>query len=328
MIKNKALHELPSGKLPPEALESSVLSFCGFKRPEVLVGPRVGEDAAVIKLKEDEYLIVTTDPIVGATKGAGRLLVTVNSNDVAAKGGEPYYLATTMIFPKHTTKESIQELAKEIHEACKEINVAVVTGHTEVNTRYSSPVICGTMIGKANKLFSADQIRPTDVILMSKHVGLEGMSILASDRPDLLSRFLSPSEIEEVKGWVSETSVLREARIFRKYAKFMHDPTEGGVLGGLSELMELAGLGIELFRESLPIHPVTRKLSELLEFDPLHLISSGVLIAVVSAKDAEAVLEDFSCAGIDCAVVGRFVEGKGNIEVDYTEELWRLMEVK
>lgn len=77
----------------------------------------------------------------------------MNSNDVAAKGGDPCYLATTMIFPKHTTKDTIETVAREIHEACQEIGVAVVSGHTEINERYTFPVICGTMVGKANKYF-------------------------------------------------------------------------------------------------------------------------------------------------------------------------------
>ncbi|MCD6183441.1 MAG: hydrogenase expression protein, partial [Thermovirga sp.] len=220
MVPNKVLQEFNSGKLPPEALKSAVLSFCGSKRPEVLVGPKVGEDAAVIKWGEGDYLVITTDPIVGATQGAGRLLVTVNSNDVAAKGGDPCYLATTMIFPKHTTKDTIETVAREIHEACQEIGVAVVSGHTEINERYTFPVICGTMVGKANRVLSADHIISSDLILVTKHAGLEGMSILAADRPDLLGKFLSPSEIEEAKSWISRTSILKEAKVLRKYARF------------------------------------------------------------------------------------------------------------
>jgi len=328
MVPNKVLREFNSGKLPPEALKSAVLSFCGSKRPEVLVGPKVGEDAAVIKWEEGDYLVITTDPIVGAIQGAGRLLVTVNSNDVAAKGGDPCYLATTMIFPKHTTKETIETVAREMHEACQEIGVAVVSGHTEINERYTFPVICGTMVGKANRVLSADHIVSSDLILVTKHAGLEGMSILAADRPDLLGKFLSPSEIEEAKSWISRTSILKEAKVLRKYARFMHDPTEGGIIGGLSELMELTNLGIELFKEKFPIHPITRKTSEALCFDPLHLISSGVLIAVIPEEDADTALRDLARIEVDCAIVGRFIEGNGNIDCDYTEELWKLLEVE
>ena len=66
--------KLPSGKLSPSSLERNVLSFVGAKRPELLIGPAVGEDAAVIEWPKGKYLVFSSDPIVGAEKGAGRLL--------------------------------------------------------------------------------------------------------------------------------------------------------------------------------------------------------------------------------------------------------------
>ena len=66
---------LPSGKLSPEALKRNVLRYIGAVRQELLIGPAVGEDAAVIKWPEGKYMVFSSDPIVGANKGAGRLLV-------------------------------------------------------------------------------------------------------------------------------------------------------------------------------------------------------------------------------------------------------------
>lgn len=69
---------LPSGKLSPEALKRNVLNYIGTVREELLIGPAVGEDAAVIEWPKGKYLIFSSDPIVGAEKGAGRLLVRIN----------------------------------------------------------------------------------------------------------------------------------------------------------------------------------------------------------------------------------------------------------
>ncbi len=95
---------LPSGKLSPEALKRNVLNYIGTVREELLIGPAVGEDAAVIEWPKGKYLIFSSDPIVGAEKGAGRLLVRINSNDIASKGGDPAYLAVTLILPLHGEK--------------------------------------------------------------------------------------------------------------------------------------------------------------------------------------------------------------------------------
>ena len=98
-MTDKPKTKLPSGKLSPEALKRNVLSYVGAPRPEVLIGPGVGEDAAVIKWPEGKYMVFASDPIVGAESGAGRLLVRINSNDIASKGGDPAYLTVTLILP-------------------------------------------------------------------------------------------------------------------------------------------------------------------------------------------------------------------------------------
>jgi len=63
------IKELPSGKLSPKALERNVLRYVGAERKELLVGPAVGEDAAVIEWPGGKYLVFSSDPIVGAEKG-------------------------------------------------------------------------------------------------------------------------------------------------------------------------------------------------------------------------------------------------------------------
>ena len=48
------------GKLPPEILEHDVLRYEGAYRPEVVVGPGLGEDAALIRWGGEPYLVAAT----------------------------------------------------------------------------------------------------------------------------------------------------------------------------------------------------------------------------------------------------------------------------
>lgn len=326
MKRDRTAGTLPPGKLPPDILQREVLAFSGAERKEVLVGPKVGEDAAVIDWERGKFLIVTSDPIVGAVKGAGRLLVNVNANDIASKGGDPLYMITTLIFPGETNEGRLREIIKEIHEACRELGVALVGGHTEVNDRYAHPVLAATMIGSGEVLLRAENIEPGDILIATKHVGLEGMSILANDRPDLLKGVLAPEEILEVVKWTQNISVLPESRILRKWARFMHDPTEGGLIGGIGEMLRLTHLGVRLVETGLPLHPFTKKCAERLGFDPLHLISSGVLLAAVPAKNVPAALTALRGEGIEGHIIGEFHSVEGNVPRDGTEVLWDLLE--
>ena len=56
------------GKVPENVLKRSILKKIETRRSEVLLGAGVGEDCAVLALKEDEVFILSTDPITGTTK--------------------------------------------------------------------------------------------------------------------------------------------------------------------------------------------------------------------------------------------------------------------
>jgi hydrogenase maturation factor len=78
---------LPVGKLPLEHLRS-LLQHLPKQDPRLLVGPQIGEDAAVIDVG-DRYLVVATDPITFAADQIGSYAVHINANDVAVMGARP-----------------------------------------------------------------------------------------------------------------------------------------------------------------------------------------------------------------------------------------------
>ncbi|MDR2528542.1 MAG: hydrogenase expression protein [Synergistaceae bacterium] len=317
--------EYAVGKLPPDVLKDNVLRYAGAPRPEVLVGPGLGEDAALIRWEDAPYLAAASDPVVGATHGAGRLLVHVNANDVACKGGDPAWFIVTLIVPARNGMDSVRRLMEEVHDACKALDIAVVGGHTELTDRYDRPVLAGTMMGPSHFDLRAENIQEGDVLLATKHAGLEGMSIIAHDRPDLLS-FLSESELERACSWQDSLSVLKEARLLRDLARYMHDPTEGGLVGGLEEICCSRGLDAALDVSRVPISPLTVKAAEKIGFDPLRLISSGVLLAVLPPDKADEALKRLSAANVAASVIGRFGHPRSKKTApDAHEELWNIL---
>jgi hydrogenase maturation factor len=314
-----------SGKLTPDALVRSVFSSVGALREEVLIGPAVGEDAAVIRWPQGKLMVFASDPIVGASSGAGRLLVKVNVNDIASKGGEPAFIVVTLILPPAMGEDDVASIMREIHEECLANGIAIVGGHTEFNDLYSHPVLNAALVGTADRVFTASDIREGDVIFVSKHIGIEGMAILASDRPDLLGDFFAVREIDEIKNWMDQASILSESRLLREHASFMHDPTEGGFLGGLGEICRLAGLRADLSIDSIPLHSYTRRASEELGFDPLRLVASGSILAVVPESRVPLVERTFADAPIELTRVGVMTKGSCQEVAGMTEELWPLL---
>src|SRR6185295_6561662 len=68
--------------------------------------------------------------------------------------------------------------------------------------------------------------------------------------------------------------------------RLMHDPTEGGIATALEELAAAAGATLRIDLGAIPIYEETRIVCAALSLDPLGLLASGALLAVVSAADA------------------------------------------
>ncbi|MFR5880183.1 MAG: AIR synthase related protein [Cloacibacillus evryensis] len=154
-----------------------------------------------------KYMVFASDPIVGAESGAGRLLVRINSNDIASKGGDPAYLTVTLILPPSLGEEGAARIMSEIDEECRAQGIAVAGGHTEFNDRYDRPVIMGALVGTADRVMRATDISEGDLLIVTKHLGIEGMSIALTA---LTARALH-ERIDRRTSWSEVTSVLAES---------------------------------------------------------------------------------------------------------------------
>lgn len=88
----------------------------------------------------------------------------------------------------------------------------------------------------------------------------------------------------------------------------MHDPTEGGVAGGIHEMCDASELGVRVFEEKVAIQPETAKICNHFKIDPLQLISSGALLISAEAKSAGPIIMKMEEKKIHAAIIGEFLE--------------------
>ena len=98
---------IPAGKLPVELLRNFLQSLPG-PDSSVVVGPAVGEDAAVLDLGGPDLVVVKTDPITFATEDIGSYLLAVNGNDLATMGAQPRWLMVTALLPEGIAAEQAE----------------------------------------------------------------------------------------------------------------------------------------------------------------------------------------------------------------------------
>jgi len=305
---------LRTGKLPPELLKK-LLRHRGAEDDSVVLGPEIGEDAAIVRLGE-ELLVLKTDPVTYASDMIGWYAVNVNANDVATRGARPAWFQAVILLPPGSDEALVESIFKQISDAAKGLGIAVTGGHTEVTPGIDHPIVVGDMHGLLGKRkpVTTSGARVGDLLVMTKSAGIEGTAAIARERREELLRSLDASVVERASKYLFKPglSIVREATIALGFGvSAMHDPTEGGVSMGVFEMAAASGKSLEFYPDKVLVGKETAMICKKYGLDPLGLLGSGALLATFSPKMAEAYVKNIQSMGIDACVVGKVISGKG-----------------
>jgi hydrogenase maturation factor len=300
------------GKFPPELLER-LLDSIGLDDPRVVLGPRVGEDAAVLDFG-DRLLVAKTDPVTFASERAGWYAVQVCANDVACTGATPLWFMATLLAPEWCTPDDAAQMFKDVLAACRELGVTLIGGHSEVTQGISRPIVMGTMLGEVDRdrLITTGGAQEGDSIVVTKGLAIEGTAILGQDKgQDLRRAGVHERVIKDSAALLHSPgiSVVPEARIAstQMLVHSMHDATEGGLITALHEVAAASGLGLAIEEDSVPVLPETAEACTALGLDPLGLLASGALVMTLPAAQVPRLLHSLEQAGINAWEIGQML---------------------
>ena len=311
---------LPAGKLPHSLLRE-LLASLPHDDPRLLVGPTVGEDAAVIDFTpgSDRLLVAKSDPITFATDQIGYYAVNVCVNDLAVSGATPRFYFPILLLPAgQADVQMAAAIFSQIGAACRQMGIVVAGGHSEITPAVTQPIVAGSLLGEVARarMVSSAGCRPGDVVLLAGTVPVEGASLIAREkRAALLEMGWPVTAIDEAAGYLYDPgiSVLKPALLAADagLVTAMHDPTEGGVATGLLELALAAGVGIEIELDEIPVPPLARDLCAVFGLDPLGVIASGALLATAAPDNVDRLLDVWGEAGWQGTVIGRILPQAG-----------------
>jgi len=309
---------LPAGKLPNRFL-NEFLPGLTIADPSVLIGPGTGEDTAALDIRQEEVLVLKSDPITFVTGSAARYAVTVNANDIATAGANPRWFLSTLLFPPGTTPRAILQTMLELQDFCKRQQITLCGGHTEITDAVTRPVICGMVAGtvSGNRLVDKRNLRTGDRILLTKAVAVEGTAILAQEFANrLLGKGLSDEEITWGRGLLEQISIAPEAQVAAsgEGVSAMHDVTEGGLAPALEEFSHAGGHRLKIDLDRIPVMALPQRMCEALELNPLGLIGSGSLIIACSGSSLPNLLDRLKQAEIQATVIGQVLDEGFGIE--------------
>jgi hydrogenase maturation factor len=306
---------LPPGKIPVDLLKQIVFKNLGARRNEVALGPSAGIDGAVINLG-NKSLIVSMDPITGALERIGWLSVNVNANDIATFGVEPQFMLSCMMLPENADKKTIEAISVQMGQASKKLGIAIVGGHCETTPGLTNPLVVGCVMGFTRKgnYVTAAGAQPQDTLILTKTAGIEGTAILANDRGKQLQKAIKLTTLTKAKTYFKRISVVKDAtEAFKtRGVHAMHDPTEGGIIGGVSEIAEASQLGVEIHENKIPVTPETALICKHFKIDPLRLISSGALLIAADKTDAQKIIDRLKKEQIQASIIGNFLKNPKN----------------
>ena len=314
------------GKFPVELLER-LLAKVEIKDDRVLMGPKVGEDAALLDYG-DRVLVAKTDPVSFATDLIGWYAVQINANDVACAGATPRWFLATLLMPETCNEGDAESIFDQILEACTSLNVTLIGGHSEITRGLTQPIVVGCMLGEGDKgkTVLTGGAMPGDSIVVTKGVAIEGTSLLARDAASTLSDAgVDADTISRAKELLlyPGISVVKDALTACSAISVhsLHDPTEGGLATGLWELAKAAGVGLAVEEGSIPVLPECNDICQALSLNPLGLLASGALLITLPPENVPKLFSALDKEGIDAFEVGHVTEPEEGVNIITGHEL-------
>jgi thiamine-monophosphate kinase len=257
--------------------------------PSTLKG--IGDDAAVLEIKNEKVLVSTDQLIEGIhfdlsympLKHLGYKAVVVNLSDIYAMNGMATQVTVSLAISNRFPLEALEELYAGIQLACELYKVDLVGGDTTSSDR--GLYISVTAIGhaKKNQIAYRSGARPNDLLVVSGDLGgaFMGLKVLQREKevfkvnpnnqPDLepytyiVERQLKPEARKDI------VQLLRELGV---HPTSMIDISDG-LSSEVLHLCKESKLGCMLYEDKIPLDPTVISACEEFGLDSTTVALSG-----------------------------------------------------
>ena len=316
-----------------------------LKNKNSLVG--VGDDAAEIRISENESLLVSTDTLVEGVhfnlmymplKFLGYKAVAVNVSDICAMNGKAEQITISLAVSSRFPIEALEELYEGIHAACEAYNVDLVGGDT--TSSLSGLMISITALGRVqkNKIVYRSGAKENDLIVVSGDLGASylGLQILEREKEVFQS---NPNIQPQLEGfdYLVKRQLKPEARvdIISYLEKLSVVPTSmidisDGLASELMHLSKASNCSVSIYAEKLPFDDKTNITAIDLNIDPITCALNGgedyELLFTVSQNDYEKIVSNpnLSIIGhVTSKENGNFLIDKNDSAVSLKAQGWK-----
>ena len=265
---------------------------------------------------------MSADPVTLNVSNIGELAVYAAVNALSAEMILPESFRPVILLPAGTQEERLREIMDQICRVCREEDLVIEGGHTEVTAAVTRPVVIGACTGVPMKRNDAKHSFDgsgesgsakisSGQIVMTKWAGMEGSCILAQEKEELREVF-PETILMRMRRLGDYLSVRREAQICaQEGAQHLTDLSEGGIHAALWRLSVKARCGFRVDTPAIPLLQETIEFANHYDIDPYKMRSAGSLLAVT--RDADALIEKLEGSGIPAVKIGELTEDHDKI---------------
>lgn len=329
MTETVVEHQLPEvGKISPEIFEHIIKPHLGKQRDDVLVGPQHGVDIGIVDIGGGRVMALTTDPFFIVPdygwERAAWFAVHILASDASTSGLRPTHFTVDLNLPRSITREQLEAMWIATDAACREIGMAIVTGHTARYDGCNYPMVGGATvisIGDKDRYITPAMARSGDAIIVTKGAAIEATGLFGVTFPARIAAAIGAEMAKAAEDLFFQMSVVTDALTAVEVGvrddgvTAMHDATECGIWGGLYEIAEASGVGMIIDQSAIVVRPEVRAVCDLFGMDPYSSISEGTLLLTCRPHRANTVVDRLRDTGIDATQIGEVTPAGGGIQV-------------
>jgi selenide,water dikinase len=223
--------------------------------PDLLVGLREPDDAAVWRLDDNRALVVTTDfftPVVDDAYDYGAIAAANSLSDVYAMGGRPFLALNVAALPEDLPDEISMEIIRGGAEKAREAGVIIAGGHTVKDREPKYGLVVIGFVDPA-ELLSKGGLRVGEVLVLTKPLGF-GVTTTALKREQADER-----DAQEAVDWMKRLNRTASELALEFELRGGTDVTGYGLLGHGLEMADASGVSLKLDISSIPFTAGARK---------------------------------------------------------------------
>jgi hydrogenase maturation factor len=317
-----------TGKISGEAFRRIIRPHLGAFSPAVLVGPENGVDAGLVDLGGGHVMALTTDPFFVMPEygwqRAAWFAVHIVASDACTSGLRPAYLTIDLNLPPDMPDDDLEALWLATDRVCRDLGIAIVTGHTGRYDGCAYPMLGGATIiavGDRDRAVTPAMIRPGDALLVTKGAAIETAGMFGAAFHPHLTETIGADLAAQADALFDQMSVVRDALTAVEVGvgddgvSSLHDATERGVWGGVVEIAEAAGVGVVVDENAIPVPPAAAVICSLFDIDPYATSSEGTLLITCRPHRLREALDRLAAGGISAARIGEITPAAEGIRV-------------